>query len=262
MKATRYIKDIIIAILLCVAYVPTFIWMWDRWMASESYYGHGILIPLVCLYVLWRKREVLRWTKKSSEVFGLIIIAFGLFIHIICALLKVYFISGFSFVFVIYGLVLFFFGKEIVRKLVFPIFFLLAMIPLPLVLIGNLTVKLKLFVTQGAVFILNRIGFPSIQDGAPCSGLSSLISLMTLGLIFAYVLRVSFARKSLLFLSSVPIALASNLLRISILSIVNDLYGEEAAMGFFHNFSGFFVFAFAFIGLLLVSKTLETNQDA
>ena len=97
--------------LLFIAYIPTLKWMVDRWMAAESYYGHGFFIPLVSLYIVWQRKERLKKTKVSSEMAGLIIVAIGLFIHIICALLKVYFISGFSFVFVIYGLVLFFFGK-------------------------------------------------------------------------------------------------------------------------------------------------------
>lgn len=261
-------------ILLFIAYIPTLKWMVDRWMAAESYYGHGFLIPLVSLYVLWQRKELLKKTKVSGEMSGLIIVAIGLFIHVLCALLKVYFISGFSFVFVIYGLVLFFFGKEMARNLMFPIFFLLAMIPLPLVLIGNLTVKLKLFAAQCSTVILNKIGFPSIRDGsiirmpnsfiaveAPCSGLRSLISLVTLGVIFAFAMQVSYVKKGLLILSSIPIAIVTNIARIIMLATINDLYGEKAAMGFFHDFSGFFVFAFAFAGLWIVGKFLEPKKN-
>lgn len=268
------LKFVVSTALLLAAYIPTFIWMWDRWMAKESYYGHGILIPLVSLYFVWQRRELLRKAKVSSQMKGLFIVALGLFVHIICALLKVYFLSGFSFIFVLYGLVLFFFGKEVASHLIFPIFFLLAMIPLPLVLIGNLTVKLKLFAAQCATFLLNRIGFTSIQDGniirmpnsfvtvgAPCSGLRSLIALLTLGLIFAYAMRVSYIKKGLFLLSAVPIAILANILRIMMLAIVNDLYGEKAVSGFFHDFSGFLVFAFAFAGLFIVNKMLEPKKD-
>ena len=184
-----------------------------------------------------------------------------------------YFISGFSFVFAIYGLVLFFFGKEVTRNLIFPIFFLLAMIPLPLVLIGNLTVKLKLFAAQCATVILNKIGFPSIRDGsiirmphsyiaveAPCSGLRSLIALLTLGLLFAFAMKVSYLKKGMLLLSSIPIAMVSNIIRILMLGVVNDLYGEKIAMGLFHDFTGFFVFAFAFTGLWVVGRVLEPRK--
>lgn len=261
-------------VLLLTAYIPTLAWMIDRWVAAESYYGHGFLIPVVSLFLVWQRKDSLKNAKRSSEIAGLWIVAIGLFIHIICALLKVYFISGFSFVLVIYGLVLFFFGREAARRLRFPIFFLLIMIPVPLVVIGNLTVKLKLFAAQCATFILNRIGFPSIRDGsiirmpasyiaveAPCSGLRSLISLLTLGLLFSYMLKLTYIKKGILFLSSAPIAIASNVLRIIMIAILNDLYGEKVAMGFLHNFSGLLVFAFAFFGLLTVSNTLKARED-
>lgn len=273
-KNKNILQFISCAILLFVAYIPTFKWMIDRWLAPESYYGHGFLIPIVSLYVAWQRRELLKKTEISSEAFGLIIVAVAIFAHIMCALLKVYFISGFSFIFAIYGLVLFFFGREMARNLIFPIFFLLAMVPLPLVLIGNLTVKLKLFAAQCATVILNKIGFPSMRDGsiirmpnsyiaieAPCSGLRSLISLLTLGLIFAFAARISYIKKGLLLLSAMPIAIAANIVRVIMLATVNDLYGEKVAMGFFHDFSGYFVFAFAFAGLWMVSRALEGNRS-
>ena len=256
--------------LLLITYIPTFKWMVERWVHPESYYGHGFLIPLVSLYIVWQRRELLKKANVSGEMSGLAIVVIGLFVHIICALLKVYFLSGFSFVFVLYGLILFFFGKDMTRNLIFPIFFLLAMIPLPLVLIGNLTVRLKLFAAQCATVILNHIGFPSMRDGsiikmpnsfiaveAPCSGLRSLISLLTLGLLFAFAMKVSYVKKGLLLLSAIPIALAANIVRILMLATVNDLYGEKIAMGFFHDFSGYFMFAFAFTGLWMVGRALE-----
>jgi exosortase len=96
--------------------------------------------------------------------------------------------------------------------------------------------------------------------GAPCSGLRSLIALLTLGLIFAHTINTSFFKKGLFFLSAMPIAIASNILRITTLAIVNDLYGQKVASGFFHDFSGFLVFAFAFIGLFIVGRILEAEK--
>lgn len=261
--------------LLLIAYIPTIKWMVDRWVAPESYYGHGFLIPAVSLFFIWQKIGALKKVKLTGDFFGAFIVVAMLFIHIICASLKVYFISGCSFVFAIYGLILFSFGREFARKLIFPVFFLLAMIPLPLVAIGNLTVKLKLFAAEVATVILNHIGFPSIREGsiirmpgsfiaieAPCSGLRSLISLLTLGLIFAYVTKVSYIKKGMIFISSVPIAIATNVTRILMLATVNDLYGQKVAMGFFHDFSGFFVFGLAFLALFGVARALEGKEAA
>lgn len=272
-RKKEIIKFAVSFILLMVAYLPTILWMVDRWMAKESYYGHGFLIPLVSLAIAWQRRDILKKIDISSASRGIWIIAASLFVHIVCASLKVYFISGFSFVVAIYGLILYMFGKEMAHNLTFPIFFLFAMIPLPLVLISNLTVQLKLFAAQAATFVLNRIGFVCIRDGsiirmprsyfsveAPCSGLRSLISLLTLGLLFAYSMRSSYIKRGILFLSSVPIAIASNVIRIVSLGVVNDLYGEKIAMGFFHDFTGLLVFVCAFAGLYWVMRLLEKGD--
>lgn len=268
------IKFAVAFTLLLIAYIPTFQWMTDRWFAPESYYGHGFLIPIISLYIVWQRREVLKKVRMASSGIGLWMVVSGLLIHIVSTSLQVAFISGFSFVLVLCGLILFLLGKEMMRSLVFPVLFLLAMVPLPLVLIGNITVKLKLFAANVSTFVLNKIGFRCILDGstirmpssymevaAPCSGLRSLISLLTLGLLFAYAMKISLAKKVMLFLSSVPIALASNVARIVMLGVVNDLYGEKIAMGFFHDFTGFLVFAFAFGGLFGISRILEGNVE-
>lgn len=261
-------------VLLLAAYIPTIIWMVDRWFAPESYYGHGFFIPIISLYTVWQRMGALKKIQFSGSGIGLWIIAAGLLVHVVSLSMQIAFVSGFSFIFVLYGLVLFFLGKEMARNLIFPIFFLAAMIPLPLVVIGNMTVKLKLFAAQVATIVLNMIGFSCVRDGsiirmpnsyltieAPCSGLRSLISLLTLGLFFAHAIKISRLKKSILFLSSIPIAMVSNILRIVMLGIVNDLYGEKVAFGFFHDFTGFFVFAFAFAGLLGVSRILEPQKN-
>lgn len=274
MKKNNLIKFAIAIALLVVAYLPTIKWMVDRWMAAESYYSHGFLVPLISGFIIWQRKAALKKIKISGDFAGLWVIASGLGVNIICAALKVYFISGFSMIIVLYGMVLFFFGKEMVRNLIFPIFFLAAMIPLPLALVGVLTVKMKLFAAECSTIILNKIGFPSIRDGsiirmpnsfvsveAPCSGLRSLISLLTLGLVFAYAMKVSYFKKGILFLSSVPIALLSNVARIIMVAVVNDLYGSKVAMGAFHDMSGFLVFGIAFAGLFGVSQILEPKNN-
>ncbi len=256
-----------------VGYIPTIWWMVNRWNAKESYYSHGMLVPLISIFIIWQRREALSKIKIAGNMLGLWIAVACLLVHVVSAALRIYFLSGFTLIPLIYGLVLFFFGKEMVRKLTFPILFLFAMVPLPLAVIGTLTVKLKLLATQLSVFVLNGIGFRCIQDGsfirmptsqvevaAPCSGLRSIISLVTLGLVFAYAVKTSFLKKSILFLSSIPIAIATNVLRITLVSIVNDLYGEKIALGAFHDFTGFLVFVLAFLGLFGVAQIIGARQ--
>jgi len=276
---TRSHIEVLVKFVVCLglallAYIPTINWMIGRWGGKESYYSHGFLVPLIAIFIIWQKRTDLAKTKIASEILGLWIVAACLVVHVVCAALRVYFVSGFTLITVIYGLVLFFFGRGMVYKLTFPILFLFTMVPLPLAVIGALTVKLKLLATQLSVFVLNHIGFRCIQDGsfirmpasfievaAPCSGLRSIISLLTLGLLFAYFSKTSFLKKSILFLSSIPIAIATNVMRIMLVAIVNDLYGGKVAMGFFHDFTGYLVFVVAFVLLYGVMQLLVGRED-
>jgi exosortase len=261
-------------VLALIAYIPTINWMIGRWNEKESYYSHGFLVPLIALFIIWQKRDALSKTKVAGRILGLWIVAACLIVHVLAAALRVYFVSGFTLIVLIYGMILFFFGKEMLHKLTFPVFFLFTMVPLPLVIIGNLTVKLKLLATQLSVFTLNHIGFRCIQDGsiirmpasfievaAPCSGLRSIISLLTLGLIFAYFSKTSFFKKSILFLSSIPIAIATNVMRITLVAVVNDLYGGKVAMGVFHDMTGYLVFVVAFGLLWGVAQVLGGREE-
>ena len=273
-KRTAIIRFAISLVLLLIVYIPAIQWMVNRWSAAESYYGHGFFIPLISLYVVWQRRELLKKAQVSTDMAGIVFIAVGLLLHVLCAFLKVYFISGVSFVMALYGLVRFCFGREMTKNLIFPLFFLLAMIPLPLVAIGNITVGLKLFAAQCAAFVLNRIGFTCVLDGStirmpnsftvvgePCSGLRSLISLLTLGLLFAYALNTTYLKKALILLSAVPMAIVSNVARIVLLSVANDLYGEKFATGFFHDLSGFVAFGIAFMGFLAISRMIAPKAE-
>jgi exosortase/archaeosortase family protein len=91
----------------------------------------------------------------------------------------------------------------------------------------------------------------------PCSGIRSLIALIALGALMAYFSDISKVKKGILFVSSVPIAIATNIIRIVSLSLVSEMYGAKFATGWFHDTMGMLVFVFAFAGLTLVAKILE-----
>jgi exosortase len=270
MKRDDLIKAIILVVLVLVTYIPTFIWMVDRWTVADTYYSHGFLIPLISAFIVWLKRKELVKLKTQPIHLGWLFFGTGIAIHTLSALLQVYFTSGFSLILVIFGLVLLFLGKEFLRKLLFPILFLVFMIPLPMVAIANLSFRLKLFASQIATFIVNRLGVQAVREGSviktlhsylvvedPCSGIRSLIALIALGTLMAYFSRLSRNKKIILFLSSIPIAIFTNVIRIVVLTLVSEVYGSKVATGRFHDVMGILVFVFAFLGLTLVSKLLE-----
>ena len=165
---------------------------------------------------------------------------------------------------------LLFLGKKFLKELLFPITFLISMIPLPLVAIANISFRLKIFAAQLSTAILNGMGIPAMRDGSviktmhsylmvedPCSGIRSLIALISLGALMAYFSNTTKIKKAILFLSSIPIAVGSNIIRIVALALASEMYGTKLATGTFHDVMGILVFVFAFLGLSLVGKTLE-----
>jgi exosortase len=144
------------------------------------------------------------------------------------------------------------------------------MIPLPLALIASLSFRLKIFAAQVATKIINMVGIQAVREGSiirtmhatlmvedPCSGIRSLVALISLGALAAYFSNLSRPRKAILFASSIPIAVGTNIIRITALGLVSEIYGEKYGTGIFHDTMGILVFVFAFLGLMLVQKILE-----
>jgi exosortase len=267
----KYQDEISTLALVLLAYTPTFLWMWDRWFARDSYYSHGILIPFISFYLIWNKKDELKRIPRESSPWGFYIFLLGVLLHLLSAAFRVYFSSGFSLIVMLLGLVLHFFGRRVLNHVLFPIIFLAFMVPLPIVTIAQISFKLKLFAAQLATAILNNnLRIPCFQDGSTirlqhtqvivddvCSGLRSLISLTALGSIFAYWIKGGFVKKSIVFLATIPIAVVTNAMRIVFLAAVSEIWGAQYATGFLHDLSGFIVFAGAFILLFFIVKLLE-----
>src|SRR3989338_739155 len=216
----HYFREIVLAAVFLLNYIPTLFWLWDRWFARDSYYSHGILVPFMTGYLIWQKRDILKGQSPVSSPWGIRLVAVGIFIHLASSYLKVYFTSGLSMLVVIAGIVLFLHGEKRFKTMAFPLAFLFFMIPLPMIVITNISFQLKLFAALIATNILNHLRLPAINEGSViimehahvivddvCSGLRSLISLTGLGTIFAYWMKGNLIKKGLLFVSTIPIAI-------------------------------------------------------
>lgn len=267
-----FYKIVLIVSLLIVIYAPTFISLGQKYLAADSYYSHGFLVPVVSAYLIWRKRKRIQALLPSvqSSRFGLILLAVGLLLHLISTALKISFGSYISLPIVCAGLGLYLFGKTVFPALFFPLAFLIFMIPLPNVIIIAISFKMKMLAAQVACGVVDLMGIPLTRDGStiylpagslvvgdPCSGLKSLISLLALGVVFTQFTNASAFKKNILCLSAIPIAIIANVLRIILLILVAHIYGEKIALGFFHDFTGILVFVFAFIGLVTVARLLK-----
>lgn len=263
-------KILIVSSLFILTYVPTLFWMWDRWFARDSDYTHGIFIPFVSAFLIWQRREELAAIPPQSSTMGLPLIVLGLFFHIFSSLFRVYFSSGFSMLITLVGIILYFWGNEFLKKIIFPAFFLIFMIPVPLVVVTDISFRMKILAAEIAASVLNQLGFSAIRDGSIiklhsayvivddiCSGLRSLISLTALGSIFAYWMKGPMYKRLLLWVFAIPIAIITNAMRIIFLSVIAEIWGPQYAVGLIHDVSGFMVFVLAFILLFATQRILE-----
>ncbi len=256
--------------LLAAIYHPTFVWMVDRWLARDSYYSHGFLIPIVSLFWVFQKRKLLSQLDKQTDNLGLIPLFVGVFMQLVSSLLRVYFLSAFSLVIIILGAVHYLFGRKILTQVWFPIAFLMLMIPLPLLVISELTLKMKFFVAQIATACLNHIGIHAIREGSyirmrnafllvgdPCSGLRSFLAFLCLGFVFAYGSGFALWKRLVLVGISLPVALLSNIGRIFLLGFMGEVYGMQYTQGLAHDASGIMTFVFALIIFMMMRRKLE-----
>lgn len=259
-------------VLFIASYHETLVWMYGRYISSESYYSHGFLVPFVTAYFIWRKRDQLRDEPAGVSWWGLALIAAALLIHVFGTVIYVFSVSGISIFILIFGLSLFLAGSRRTRIILFPLAFTIFMFPLPSAIISVISFPLKLFVAKSGAWIAGLTGIPvylegfyisipagTLLVGNPCSGLRSLITFLALGSILAYISPLSLWKRVSIILVSVPVAIASNVVRVPVLIIISHYRGLEAAMpgGFWHDGSGIMVFVIGFVLLICFTRILE-----
>jgi exosortase len=177
----------------------------------------------------------------------------------------------FSFVTLLYGLVLCLLGKEFFRVLFFPITFLLLMIPLNFLdeVVGF---PLRQFVAGATVSLLNWFGIEAYRMGNgtgiyssvfrfdvadPCSGIRSLMALTTVTAFYGYVTQRAQWKRWVLFLSAMPLAVLGNLSRVLSIALVAEVYGQDLATKVYHDWSGFILFPVALTAMVIIGVLLN-----
>jgi len=246
--------------------------LWDLvgdWYNNPDY-SHGFLVPLMSGYFVWERRQSLQSVFVQPSLWGVPLLAFGLFMLVVGSIGAELYTQRASLIIVIAGLVLLILGKEFVFKLSLPIAFLFFMIPLPAIVVNTIAFPLQIFAAQTATFCLFNLGIPVLREGnlialagttlevaEACSGLRSLLSLLTLGAIYAYFSQDSTWKRWALIFCSIPIAIIANAMRVTGTGVLAHTWGPEAAEGFYHTFEGWLIFIVAFILLLGCGSVLS-----
>jgi exosortase len=271
-KVVPYLKFGLIAVLVILLYYPEIRFMVNEWWTKHEY-SHGFLIPLMSGYLIWRKRDLLSRLPVTANIGGFIILLTGIALLATGHVSHEPFIRRFSLLITIFGLVYFLQGKRILTILLFPLGYLLFMIPPPYILFKSIAVSLRFVSAKATYLIIKSFGIPIIQEGAVlqlpninltiadfCTGILSLISIFAIAVFYAYLTQKKLLKKILLIMIAVPIAIAGNIFRLVITVCLAYFYGESALRSVIHQFHGTVNFIIT-LGLLMLTGQIINRID-
>ncbi len=253
--------------ILILLFYPLLKWLVNQWLTND-YYSHGPLVVLVSGFLAWRRKNRIHRAPGNN---GIVLLGTGLLLYLGAFWQKAYYLSAFGMIIFLAGLVWFLLGRDALQTLAFPIAFLALMVPLPFV--EDASFPLQQFTGRSASIIARAVGInvkvngaqvtlPKAQlvVGAQCSGLRSVVSMITLATIFAYVLRGNWWCRAVLLASAIPVAILGNIFRVASLLIVADTWGARAGFHYYHNYSSPVFFLSALLLLLSLSWVMKCRE--
>ena len=260
----------------------------DWW--SDENYSHGLLVPFIIGYILWSQRGKFAAERaRPSVLLGATAVALALLALWFGVAGAELYTQRMSLVLLIAGIVIYFGGLRFLRLALIPLVLLILAIPIPTIIFNKIAFPLQLFASRVAVWSMTLLGIPVLRMGnvielkplnsfttkklevvEACSGIRSMMTLVTLAVVFAYFTHprsddpsgprmrtYGFVRSSIIVLSAVPIAILTNAARVSGTGILSHYYGTGVADGFFHEFSGWVVYVVAFLILFGIGWILD-----
>lgn len=247
---------------------------WVRYTAPESYYAHAPLIPLICALMLWSRREALWNVPKAPCLWALAGLVPALSLYVFAGQNYALALMSASLPLIVWSGVWLALGTRFVRAFWAPLAFLALMVPLPGPLLNDATVRLQMASTAFADRLLRLMSFHTVLQGnviqmddyllwvdVPCSGLKTLLSLLTFSAAFALLVDGTRTRRLTLFLVSIPLALLINSVRVTLIGVVGECIGAPAAH-IFHDWSGILTLVLGFAALFSLAKALGCKTFA
>lgn len=234
-----------------------------NWNNREEY-SHGWLIPVVTAYLIWQEKDKLSRIAPQGSWAGVGIAVFAMFLFLLGELSTLYVIEQYALVVLILGIVLAIEGKDRFKLIWVPLIMLFFMIPLPTFLYRSLSAELQLISSRLGVDMIQLcdisvnlqgnvidLGTYQLQVVEACNGLRYLFPLMSLAFICAYFFKGPLWKRTVIFLSSIPITIFMNSFRIAMIGVLVEYWGIDMANGFLHDFEGWAIFMLCLAVLLI-----------
>jgi exosortase len=235
--------------------------------------SHGWVIPFVSLGLVWYRRRDLAQAAKSASAAGLAVVAFALLLHWFGAKAQQTRLSLVGLILLIWGVPFHLYGWQVAKILIFPCAYLCFCVPLNF--LDSMTAPLSLQSAAISAAVLNGLGILVERSGVVissvppgqfsfevaegCSGIHSILAISALSAVYGYLSQKTLWKKWLVFLASIPLAMAGNVARITTVVIVAKAFGEKLAQGLYHDYSGYIFFSVATLLMLGVGSLLQVN---
>ncbi|MBU4564260.1 MAG: exosortase [Desulfarculus sp.] len=255
--------------LLAWVYTPIVSGMVANWWVDPNY-SHGFLVPLISAYLVWRQRKELAEEPKKTNYLGLVIVAASLALLVMGQLAHEFYLRRVSLIPLMWGLVLLAWGWHVARRVLFAFAYLILMVPLPYLLYDAVAFPLRLIAAEIASWGIRLFGIPVYLEGNvihlpnlvmnivdACSGIRSLISLLAVGVILAYLILPNRWVKVIVVILVPPVAVFTNALRVTLAGVLSQWVGPQTLEGVMHDFVGWAVFMAGFILLLFITLLLK-----
>jgi exosortase len=308
----KFYQPLAIAAALAFVYFTVLEKLGRDWWHDENY-SHGLLIPFVIGYILWLERKQFQASQTRPAVwFGVIGVAVSLLALWAGTAGAELFVQRISLVVMLASVAIYFWGFRFLRRLLVPLSLLVLAIPIPQIVFNKIAFPLQLFASRCAVGAMSLLDIPVLRQGnvielmplgattpkklavvEACSGIRSLMTLVTLAMVYAYFTKPkkdrgndgdndstiakemrtgrprsqqrvlgflrSFTlwRSLILVIAAVPIAILTNALRVSGTGVLAHYYGTRVADGFFHSFSGWVIYIVAALLLFTTGWLLD-----
>ena len=254
-------------LLIAVCSAPALYSLASIW-ASDADMGHGFFVPLIAAFIAWQRRDELLAIEPKPNLWRLVVVILG-GAQLIAGTLGVeQFLTHTAVVITLIGVIWLLRGTETLRTLVFPLFLLFFMVPIPLIIYNKITLPLQFIASRMAASALDMLGIPVLRDGnvlelphqtlsvvEACSGIRSLLSLTFLSLVYGYFFEKRIWVRVVLFAATIPIAIVANGSRVAFTGIMTQIK-PELAEGFFHESTGWVIFIVALMILILFHQLL------
>jgi exosortase len=257
-----------LATLVVILYAPVLSSLVRQWWDDPNY-GHGFFVPVFAGFALWSERKCWRGLPSLTNNFGFAIMLFAVGLLVLGKLGAELFTTRLSLLILISGIVMFQAGYQVLRSISFPIGYLFFMIPLPTIVYYQLTFPLQLWASRLGATGLVTLGVPTIRQGnllilpnctlnvvEACSGIHSLLSLLAAVVAYGYLAEPTMWKRVALAVSTVPIAIATNGLRLVATGVLSFFFGQTVDSGVLHLVLGLVFFAMAFLSVLLIHRLL------